>query len=606
MSASSQAVSTVIAYLPVQFFWTRVVSEDIAQRSGSRTSKQRMLHEAMRLAVQPLWDAVGCGIDAQVGGKKLKRCHPVLMSYVVDSPEATDMLGTVHGTCPRCQTGGRKLAHHSLSAPRRRSDTLRKLSDMERLRDAGEFALAKEIEANMWSGRLSTQLPCVFHALFSGVVSCLDPYSVFRFEAMHNLYLGISKTLKELLGRRMTSSELYSKEFLDRERNPRSFPSIRVQVLQNLNNLLQLVQRDSPCLGCNFDMTRRASTRSLNGLFTDDGVASMLEASDLRDVDQVMPFVAALADRLCGEADKMPVTRTTIPYMEMVDALMRRHEEPGFTEDDLSKATGLVRKFRRIAEEVYTPFQRSGFAFPKWHFLLHAVDDIRTCGSLVNYVANAYEASHKVIKTAFASTSRRKRGGQGEALYNLSRRQFTTNLSMEKDLNPTLRLSVVQELACVNPRPHGVLTRNKEDALREDAVGLFKGSRTIRRDAITHFLLRQTTTETRMKEPPEGPEQELTSLCSDVGGVCRLRWFLKQVGSSTSIRRSSSAIVSGARPPTSSSCRRSVNKILIADDGSRELQRIVSAHSIYKSVHAIQDCVMIEARAGRRSELQEA
>ncbi len=90
----------------------------------------------------------------------------------------------------------------------------------------------------------------------------------------------------------------------------------------------------------------------------------------------------------------------------------------------------------------------------------------------------------------------------------------------------------------------------------------------------------------------------MVELAADVVGISRLLWFLRELGCSSTctLTRSSSAIVAGYSVPTAASCfGNDLGKVVIKDDGTRELQRIVSTHSFYGSKNAFQDCVLIEA-----------
>lgn len=54
-------------------------------------------------------------------------------------------------------------------------------------------------------------------------------------------------------------------------------------------------------LGLLVECSSRNTCSSLNGLFTREGVSSMLKASNFRHVDYVSPFVSSFIDRICGE-----------------------------------------------------------------------------------------------------------------------------------------------------------------------------------------------------------------------------------------------------------------------------------------------------------------
>ena len=555
---------TVVGYLPVNFSWCGEETEDVSRGRGSRVSKQRMLHESVRIALQPLWDVAKKGIHVHVGGVEVRKCHPALFSYVADTPEASDMLGTVHGVCARGHTKRLFLASTSDCKPREAARTIAMLDKSARLRATGRRCLLNAHVDRMWDEGYTQQIPAVFRWPFSQLHQGLDPYNVFRFEAMHNLDLGISKILKVCISDRLRSDELRSSEFLDSSGQSRTFKSLRTTILRSANAYLQLLQRDSPCIGARFDFSRRTSTDVLNGLFSDTGIAAMLEARNLRDVDQVMPFVASLVDRLCGEVESCPVTHVVVMYTDMVQFMRRRFSEPGFTSAELEVLSQMISNFKAEALKVFKEFQKSGMAFPKFHALDHVVGDIRMCGSIVNFSSEAYEASHKCIKRAFAATSRRTSTGERESVAILSRQQLVLNADdahiaasdMYQGDAEDLRLYIVSRLSKAPKRSRGALTRNKLDAVQEDAVGLCSGTGPLLRVSFVRRVLGVEQGRSRRglgrSDVCNIDDRAVHDLAEDVGGPARLLWFMDAIGGDevTAFRRSNSAIVAGYCAPT--------------------------------------------------------
>lgn len=61
----------------------------------------------------------------------------------------------------------------------------------------------------------------------------------------------------------------------------------------------------------------------------------MLEGRDLASVDQAIPFVAVLADRLSGNTDRALHTEVTVKYCDMVSYMTRLFACPGFTDEEM-------------------------------------------------------------------------------------------------------------------------------------------------------------------------------------------------------------------------------------------------------------------------------
>jgi hypothetical protein len=100
-------------------------------------------------------------------------------------------------------------------------------------------------------------------------------------------------------------------------------------------------------------------------LFTATGISAMLEAKDLAGVDQVMPFVFVLLDRLCGTTAAAPNMTVCVLYQDMAATATSRLSEPGFTIAELEALSEQISQFKAKAIEVFGRYQRSGMAFPK-------------------------------------------------------------------------------------------------------------------------------------------------------------------------------------------------------------------------------------------------
>ena len=174
-----------------------------------------MLHESVKFALQPLWDIAVKGFEVHVGGVEVRICHAAQFSYVAVIPEASDMLGTVHGVCARGETKRNELASTSTCVARRAERTKSLIDKCRRLKDSGSRLNFNEHVESMWIEGYTKQLPAIFNWPFSNLYHGLDPYNVFRFEAMHKLELGRSKVIKVFISDRLRSEKLSSNEFMD-------------------------------------------------------------------------------------------------------------------------------------------------------------------------------------------------------------------------------------------------------------------------------------------------------------------------------------------------------------------------------------------------------
>jgi hypothetical protein len=114
---------------------------------------------------------------------------------------------------------------------------------------------------------------------------------------------------------------------------------------------------------------------------------------------------------------------------------------------------------------------------PKFHALDHLVNDNRQCGSLSNYSADFYAASHKLFKVALYQNSRRSIGGQAETLARVSCKQGEKDAAaIRLGMTDTpIRSHVVDKLTWVRTKQGQRLTRNKGHSIRVDTVRLCGG-----------------------------------------------------------------------------------------------------------------------------------
>lgn len=615
---------SVVAYLPVDCMRAaaseeveNLWDEDALAAEGAaatgkteRPSKQRLLQQALERALKPLWDTTRNGMLVTDGSNQTRRGHPVLFSYVADLPEACDVGCTVRGHCPRCLASGKDMASPHTFEARSFTKTEEKLASLV---SATDPSISKLIQNRMWANGTTTVRPSLFSWPFMNLHRGLDLHSTFRYETLHNLHQGISKLLKTCLSDRLRSKNLTTSEYIDSRRKRKPLASMRTRFLEKANRVLTLINEQSPCTSINFDKSRKSNTEQLNGLFTGTGLASMMEAKDLSEVDQVFPIVAATIDRLCGYQSSALNTKVSVMYCDLVNIATRRFADPGLTEQDLCALEAHIEAFKKLSIEAYEKFQRSGMGTPKFHLLDHLVSDIRMCGSLANYSADTFEASHKFYKQAYQATSKRKSTGQEEALKRAVRAQAkvaapSATIRDQSTSGLPMRAKIVDKLSGTAPISRA-LTTKKQDAISQDSIGISAGGeKGTWFDIVAHSKVCSRTHKNGSSTTGRGDQQFVRSLCEDVGGPERLRFLVAQIqtvynpDAFARVRRPRSAVVASIPIPSLECCETTAvqndeiadRKIYCLDDGERELQRIVSSHRYYGSQQARQDCVMIE------------
>jgi Plavaka transposase len=160
---------TVVAYLPVDIVRVETQEgdesfhqddeefgdedDDRAPTAGTKTSrrerrksKQRLLQKSIEVALKPLWDVARVGFTVvNVDGDVRQYC-PALVSYVADTPEASDIGCTLHSHCLRGYTARPDFASEERCVPRCPHDTLKLLDELE---VASSSAEVRDLEENM-------------------------------------------------------------------------------------------------------------------------------------------------------------------------------------------------------------------------------------------------------------------------------------------------------------------------------------------------------------------------------------------------------------------------------------------------------------------------
>ena len=615
----------VVGYMPTKIRWSNLerrnwetTLDDAESGTGSRLSKLRILQACLRRCLEPLLSRTVCGFDVQDSVGRAMRCHPVLWSYVTDLPEGWDISSAVWNRCSRCcvKKGDLNLTEASLPGGKfqmKKASIIAKKHDEVIQADHGnDKSKSKAVRESMWRKGVG---PVVPYLLSLGNNFGVDLYKCLRYEIMHDIHHGLTKTLLDCMSLRLRSVHLRSEEFTTKKTgNHSSFRTIRTRVLKALNKSLELFDRQSPMIEFRVSHKSNESTEALNGLFRKKGLASMLEARHYAQVLQVMPFLGATCDRLCSEEGT--TTGMCVDYVEMVYKMTRvKKETRSFSKADIAELRATVNKFTDDVQKLYQGFQKSDMALPKMHALLHVADDIAEGGSLAHYRADAYESSHKKMKAAYQSGSRRGDAGQMEALNKMARADFLRMASGKTERGARIR--VVESLAKVPGRKRGACTRSKVKAVEKDSMQLTQPRKFYKAAEIDKVLLEdcgETVSDERAQEDedevPLKATTKLDDLMQDVGGADAFRWFVDEMklGEEDAIGRSDSGRVPGyPHPVLEKSAKNDLMLVTVdrAGDGDapqgtvrREMQRVVASHSFYGSENPVQNFVMVEADGG--------
>lgn len=616
----------VVGYLPTDILWEDEEAmiwendlEDAVSGRGSRGSRLRILQGGLEKCLDPLLTQTVTGFVVRDSSGQPMRCHPVLWSYVTDLPEGWDVSSGVHGRCSRCEVRNEDLCSTEPSACKEACEVMTNFEELEReLQRCGgrtkKDSKVKTLREGMWDKSIAPVRP---YLLSLGDNYGVDLFKCLRYELMHNIHLGLTRTMLTCMSERLRSNNMVSKEFkfAKAPHNFKKFSTIRTAVLTSLNNSMELMDRQSPFIDFKICFKSNQRTVPLNGLFQDKGIASMLEANDFKRILQVMPFLGATCDRMCGEPGT--IAKMYVEYVELVFVLTRNKVASiAFSDKELRDIRRRIRKFMGNVHELFGEHQKSDMALPKMHALMHIADDMEEGGLLAHYLAEAFEESHKIIKGAYEEGSRRGQDGHVEAVRRLERNDF---LRMESGTTSRgARTKVVSSLSKPRTRTRGARTKTKEEAMEVDNVAVTRSRIVLPVSCIQDFLryYRGYGSLTGSQKWPKWVPQTVRDLLSDLGGPRAFVWFMEklELGSEDSLARSNSAYVSGYPYPVPVKNTKG-ETILITEDrpgagdamegeAGREVQRIVAAHSFHGTKHPVQNFVMVEAADAEATQQQ--
>ena len=239
---------TVVGYLPVKFYHgENEMSATKVNNQNLRQVRLEAIHGVIEKILEPLAAIAKMGFDCVDSSNIRRNCHFALGSYCCDIPEAKDMTGVLNGqkakaTCFRCLIPTESMSYSqstSLRTQRETTGILQKVAELRREAtlciEQGDKSSAKEMSDSSKllpkEQSLAGVAPVLHKFPFTGLVPSLDIFSIFSFEPMHNLHLGISKLIKVALVERLKDESLKSTVLKTANGNNRSFSSIRSVVL---------------------------------------------------------------------------------------------------------------------------------------------------------------------------------------------------------------------------------------------------------------------------------------------------------------------------------------------------------------------------------------
>ena len=433
---------TIVAFLPVQYYSDPVdgdptgegmgvindsgdyvdgvvgLSDSIRQTSDARAriDKLKTLHAAMSLILKPLQETALSGFTVSDCLENNWYCFPLITSYCCDIPESKDISGVKHGgsgpfPCVRCKVTPTDIVNLVTRDSRSMEDTL------SARRTAADNKAAEHPTVS--SLNLSEVPSFLEHLYGSSTMVMEDIYSMFTFESLHNLHLGVSKQMKQCLSEYFNSS-IPCHAIHQTRKPPRPISSYRMNILRAVNSILATIEKDFGAPGLHIDFSKHERSTQLNGLYVREGLRGMLEGKNYRALDMVFPIIVGFLERCLGFASAPVLTDLHVRYSELMLKTQFDIVESGVSPAVVAQLKEDIHNFKQEMVAVYGPHSSHGLYTLKFHLLDHLADDIGKYGNVAVIDASAYEGYNTNIKSSFRQTSRRRETRMSETVDFLS------------------------------------------------------------------------------------------------------------------------------------------------------------------------------------------
>ena len=427
----------------------------LTSSSSGRETNMLVLHHALRQSLRTLDESSSKGFRIHGQDGSVWNAFPTILSYCCDIPEAKNLSAVKHGLmvnkpCIRCMCTADLFCSPTTAVPRHRNDTLHirsKVKECDRLIiDAdknGDRTSRKQIRKQRYD--LLSDYSLAPWSSFLEDCSLVDPsavpdlYSIFTFESLHNLFLGMSPTLKALLFQYL-GSEAQHKHHSGSNSTATSFKNIRTSILRGCNTLLRYFENSHLMPGTRIDFSKKEASSQLNGFYTSTGLRGMLEGKDFKALDFVFPFIFAYVDTWLGYEDSAPLTKLHVSYTSLTNQIMSDNYGNGWSTSDLTTLRHDISAFKINVTSVFQPHCETGLSTLKYHLLDHLVTDLERFGSIRVLSASPFEHFNLHIKKAYGASSKRILTRTSETAtilhFNLARQPLSDTPSTTKAAPP--------------------------------------------------------------------------------------------------------------------------------------------------------------------------
>ena len=401
-----------------------ILQDSVCNTSSSDGREQNMLllHAALAKALQDFESVCERGFAIHSSSIGPCTCFPLLVSYCCDIPEAKNVSAVKHGLsvlrpCHRClalvvvfhiaSSMPSRHRHHTRTTRAKVQECTNLIKQSEKIGDVPtQRSQLDVIQKSLKTYSLANWESVLERLRIVDERAIPDLYSIFTFEPLHNLFLGISPKVKELLIHYLGSNTLHTNPSSSK-RSQRLFSSVRASVLRGCNTVLSVFQNEYMMPGTRVDFSKKEGSSQLNGIYMTRGLRGMLEGKDYRALDVMFPFVFGYVDCWLGTSAEASLTKIHVSYTDLVNRLMTDNFGEGWSAADFSDMQKEVSAFKEDISKLFGPHCKTGLQTLKFHLLDHMVLDLERFGSLRVLSASPYEHFNLFVKQAYNSTSKR-------------------------------------------------------------------------------------------------------------------------------------------------------------------------------------------------------
>lgn len=236
----------------------RALDDDVRLTSSSDGREQNMfvLQAALSRALSSLEDMADKGFSFHTN-KGMWNCFPIMVSYCSYIVEAKNVSAVKHNLsvvrpCHRCiatvsdfetmATCDVRQRLHTTHVRRVVAGCLKQIESLEKAGDVSQIRSHKKtIEATLKEYSLASWESFLESTRLVDRSAVPDLYSIFTFEPLHNLFLGVSKLLKHCFFLYLSSENLTTQP-TGSHTGPPLFSSVKTAVLRGCNSVLSQFQ----------------------------------------------------------------------------------------------------------------------------------------------------------------------------------------------------------------------------------------------------------------------------------------------------------------------------------------------------------------------------